>query len=220
MTLIDISRPLTGVTAVWPRSQPFTLTTVLSLQNGDSVNFSNLLLNAHTGTHVDAPYHFTDTGQTIEQLDLRPFWGTAQLVTISNTVRPLTPADFAAHDLSLAPRLLVHSPLSDLPLNQFPTDCHYPSPELADFLAQHGIILYGTDAPSMDALDSKTLPGHHALHHHHIAILEGLALANVPDGLYELSALPLNIVGGDGSPVRAILRSIKNMDKDYPDKHG
>ena len=206
MTLIDISRPLNGVTAVWPQSQAFTLTPQLSLQAGDSVNFSNLHLNAHTGTHIDAPYHFSDTGQTIDQLDLRPFWGTAQLVTIHKATGPLAPADFAAYDLTLAPRLLVHSPLSDLPLNQFPADCHYPSPQLADFLAQHGIILYGSDAPSMDALDSKSLPGHHALHRHHIAILEGLALAGVPDGLHELSALPLNIVGGDGSPVRAVLK--------------
>ena len=211
MTLIDISRPLTGETAVWPQSQPFTHTTVLSLQAGDAVNFSNLLMNAHTGTHVDAPFHFSDAGQTIEQLDLRPFWGTAQLVTIHKAVGPLTPADFAAYDLSLASRLLVHSPLSNLPNHQFPIDCHHPSPELANFLAQHGIILYGTDSPSMDALDSKSLPGHHALHHHHIAILEGLALAGVPDGLYELSALPLHIVGGDGSPVRAILKT-KNRD--------
>jgi arylformamidase len=209
MTLIDISRSLTKVTAVWPQSQAFTLTTQLSLQNGDSVNFSNLLMNAHTGTHVDAPYHFSDAGQTIEQLDLRPFWGKAQLVTIHKAAGSLAPADFAAHDLSLAPRLLVHSPLSSLPPHQFPADCHYPSPELADFLAQHGIILYGSDAPSMDALDSKTLPGHHALHHHGIAILEGLALAAVPDGLYELSALPLHIVGGDGSPVRAVIKPIE-----------
>lgn len=207
MTLIDISRPLTKETAVWPNSQSFTRTTVLSLHHGDSVNFSNLLLNSHTGTHIDAPYHFSDAGQTIAQLDLRPFWGTAQLVTIHTAAGPLTPAHFAAYDLSLAPRLLVHTPLSDLPRRQFPSDCPYPSPELADFLAQHDIILYGTDAPSMDALDSKTLPGHHALHRHGIAILEGLALAGVPDGLYELSALPLAIVGGDGSPVRAVLKT-------------
>jgi arylformamidase len=206
MTLIDISRPLTAETAVWPQSQSFTRTTQLALQHGDVVNFSNLLMNSHTGTHIDAPYHFSDAGKTIEQLDLRPFWGTAQLVTISKAAGPLTPADFSAHDLTLAPRLLVHSPLSSLPLHQFPDNCHYPGPEMADYLAQHGIILYGTDAPSMDALDSKTLPGHHALHHHGIAILEGLALASVPDGLYELAALPLHIVGGDGSPVRAVLK--------------
>lgn len=209
MTLFDISHPLTKETAVWPQSQLFTLTTQLALQNGDSVNFSNVLMNAHTGTHVDAPFHFTDDGQTIEQLDLRPFWGTAQLITIHKATGLLTPADFSAYDLSLAPRLLIHSPLSDLPLHQFPDDCHYPSPELADFLAQHSIVLYGSDAPSMDALDSKTLPGHHALHRNQIAILEGLALAHVPDGLYELVALPLNIIGGDGSPVRAVLKTIK-----------
>lgn len=207
MTFFDISRPLTTKTAVWPQSQAFTLTSVLRLQQGHSVNFTNLLMNAHTGTHVDAPYHFADSGQTIEQLDLQPFWGTAQVVTIEKSNGLLTPTDFSAYDLTLASRLLIHSPLSALPFDQFPPDCHYPSPELAAFLNNKGIVLYGTDAPSMDALDSKTLPGHHALHQNQIAILENLALANVPDGVYELAALPLNIIGGDGSPVRAVLKS-------------
>jgi arylformamidase len=58
----------------------------------------------------------------------------------------------------------------------------------------------------MDAVDSKTLPGHHALHRHGIAILEGLWLEGVADGLYEFVALPLKIAGGDGSPVLAVLR--------------
>ena len=68
------------------------------------------------------------------------------------------------------------------------------------------MILFGTDAPSVDLLDSKTLPGHRALHEHRIAILEGLKLSGVPDGVYDFVALPLNIVAGDGSPVRAALR--------------
>ena len=78
---------------------------------------------------------------------------------------------------------------------------------LAAFLAEKGIVLYGTDAPSMDHYESKELPGHKALLKHEIAILEGLLLADVPDGVYELVALPLKIVGGDGSPVRAVLRT-------------
>jgi arylformamidase len=103
--------------------------------------------------------------------------------------------------------LLVHSVASAKPVDQFPTQFVYPSPELADFMAEHGIVLFGSDAPSMDDMASKTLPGHKALRRHRIAILEGLLLTDVPDGTYELIALPLKIEGGDGSPVRAILRS-------------
>jgi len=96
--------------------------------------------------------------------------------------------------------------VAELPFDQFPETIVYPDPVLADFLGEQGIILYGTDAPSMDALDSKDLPGHHALRHNQISILEGLDLRLAPDGIYELVALPLKIIGGDGSPVRAILR--------------
>ena len=67
-------------------------------------------------------------------------------------------------------------------------------------------MLYGTDAPSMDAVDNAQLPGHNSLRRHGIAILEGLDLSRAPDGVYELVALPLPIKGGDGSPVRAALR--------------
>ena len=77
---------------------------------------------------------------------------------------------------------------------------------MADYLGRLHIVLYGADAPSMDHVESKTLPGHHALHRNGIAILEGLDLSAAPDGLYELVALPLKIEGGDGSPVRAVLK--------------
>ncbi len=127
-------------------------------------------------------------------------------MTVSKADGPLFPADFPALDWPRVERLLVHSPASNLPPTEFPAQFVYPSPELADFLGQHGIILFGSDAPSMDHVDSETLPGHIALRRHGIAILEGLLLANVPDGEYELIALPLKITGGDGSPVRAILR--------------
>jgi arylformamidase len=117
----------------------------------------------------------------------------------------LTLADFPNLGWSQVKRLLVHSAASHKPVDQFPTEFIYPSPELADFMAEYGIVLFGSDAPSMDDMHSKTLPGHKALRRHHIAILEGLLLTGVPDGGYELIALPLKIEGGDGSPVRAIL---------------
>ena len=206
--IIDISRSLTATTAVWPGDTPYSLTPVARRADGDSVNVTSLNLSSHTATHMDAPYHFTDEGATVEQLDLARYWGLAQVVTVAKESGPLTPTDFAHADLTRAPRLLVHSRASQQDPTQFHHDFVYPSPELADFLGQQGIILYGADAPSMDASDDAQLPGHNALLRNDIMILEGLDLTAVDDGLYELVALPLKLVNGDGSPIRAALRTL------------
>lgn len=208
MTIIDISRHLMPRMAVWPGDTTFSLQTTADRAQGDSVNVTTLTLSAHTGTHVDAPYHFTDDGVTMEQVDLRPYWGPAQVVTAKKTDGPLFPQDFAAYDLGQAERLLVRSAASALDPTVFSRNFVYPSPDLADFLGELGVVLYGTDAPSMDAADDPQLPGHNALLRNEIAILEGLNLTDAPDGLYELVALPLKVDGGDGSPVRAVLRPL------------
>jgi arylformamidase len=206
----DISRTLFPGMSVWPGDPAFELRPMGSLAEGAPVNVTALSLSAHTGTHVDAPYHFTEDGATMEQVDLAPYWGVAQVVTVEKESGPLTPLDFAGFDLARAPRLLVRSGASATDPRVFPSDFVHPSPELADRLGEAGIILYGTDAPSMDAQDSKELLGHHALQRNEILILEGLDLTGVPDGLYELVAFPLKILGGDGSPVRAVLRSLND----------
>ncbi len=209
MTIIDISRALAKGMAVWPGDTPYKLATILDRQQGEIVNLTTLTISAHTGSHADAPRHFTDDGLAMDAVALRPYWGHARLVTVTKEAGPLFPADFAAYDLRGAERLLVRTPLQGLPFDQFPAAIPYPSPELADYLGQLGVILYGTDAPSMDAVDSEDLPGHKALLRNEIAILEGLDLSRAGDGRYELVALPLKIVGGDGSPVRAALRPLE-----------
>jgi arylformamidase len=208
ITLIDISRTLQPALAVWPGDTPFQRVPVLEMAQGASVNLSTLTLSAHTGTHVDAPFHFQPAGTTLARVPLAAYWGLAQVVTVSKPHGPLRPEDFAHVDLACAPRLLVHSGGSDLPHDLFPPQFVYPSPELAAALGRAGIVLYGADTPSMDHAESKELPGHNALLAAGIAILEGLDLRGVPDGVYELSALPLKIDGGDGSPVRAVLRTL------------
>lgn len=204
--LFDITRPINPALAVWPGDTPFSAQVIMAMRQGASVNLTTLTLSSHTGTHVDAPFHFKDDDLTMEQVDLAPYLGPATVVTVARPAGPLTPADFPHVDWNQVKRLLVHSRASQQPADQFPTDIVYPTPELADWLGRHGVVLFGSDAPSMDDLNSKTLPGHNALRRNRIAILEGLLLANVPDGNYELIALPLKIEGGDGSPVRAILR--------------
>lgn len=205
MPFFDISRPLQANTAVWPGDTPFSLTEKLSRRDGHSVNLTTLTTSVHVGTHVDAPHHFADGVPTIDALDLSIYWGPAQVVTVKKKHGPLYPADFAGYNPAEAKRLLVRS-AAPVDFTRFDDFFVYPTPELADFLGQWGIILYGCDTYSMDAMEEVNLPGHNALLKNNIAILEGLDLTGVPDGVYELCALPLKIVGGDGSPVRAVLR--------------
>ena len=96
----------------------------------------------------------------------------------------------------------------------FPDSTHFNEdfaalhPSLIEHLADRGVRLVGVDTPSVDPFDSKDLPAHHAILRFDLAVLEGLDLADVPEGIFELIALPLRLVGFDGSPVRAILRSL------------
>lgn len=205
--LYDITRPMHAAMPVWPGDSPFELTPQASLDNGDIVNVTRIAVSAHAGTHVDAPHHFTKGGKTMEQCDLTCYWGMAQVVTIDK-IGGLTPADFAHVDLSLAPRLILNTPVSGFDLAQFHENYAWPTVELIDMMGAAGIILFGTDSPSVDPFGSSDLACHHAIQRNNILILEGLLLDGVPDGLYEMVAMPLKIVGGDGSPVRAVLKAV------------
>jgi arylformamidase len=204
--IYDITRTLNPRLAIWPGDTPFAAEKQQEMDQGELVNLTVLTVSSHIGTHVDAPYHFVNGDLTMEQVPLKIYAGPATVVTVTPKAGPLTPADFPNLDWTRVERLLVHSAASNNPLDRFVPDFVYPSPELADWLGRHGVVLFGSDAPSMDAFNSEVLVGHQALRRNRVAILEGLLFKDVPDGEYELIALPLKIEGGDGSPVRAILR--------------
>ena len=109
-----------------------------------------------------------------------------------------------------ARRLLIHSHVSDLPDDVWPDEFPYPSVALIDYLAAQGCVLIGLDSPSFDELPSTTLEGHQALARNRIVNLETLNLRGVPDGDYELAALPLKLDEACGSPVRAVLQSLSD----------
>jgi arylformamidase len=111
-------------------------------------------------------------------------------------------------DLSHPPRLLFKSE-SVRDRRSFPERFTALSPEVAALLGEKGVLLVGMDTPSVDPFDSKTLDAHHALFRGGVAILEGLVLDGVPEGIYELIALPLRLAGLDASPVRAVLRTLE-----------
>jgi arylformamidase len=204
--IYDISRPLTAHTACWPGDVPFSFRFSSKIRDGASVNVGAVESSVHNGTHCDAPFHYDDAGLTVERLPVTTFVGPAYVVDVRDCLddwsRPL-------RELSIdqTPRILFRT---DAWLNseQFPDRIPVMARGLPDWLGQQGVILVAVDLPSVDALDSKTLANHHALGRNGIAILEGLWLDQVPEGRYELVALPLRITGADGSPVRALLRSL------------
>lgn len=206
MKIYDISRLIHPSIAVWPGDTPFERTETLRIDDGDSVNLSSARLSLHTGTHADAPWHFTREGASIDRVDLARFWGRARVVTVH-----AWPAIQEAHVqpfLKSGMRRLLVRANPEIQDNNFVEDFVYFEPEAARSIAASGVLLVGIDGPSVDAFGSKELGAHHAFGKENVAILENLDLRHVPDGDYELVALPLRIFRGDGSPVRAVLREI------------
>lgn len=204
--IYDITRTVSPGLAVWPGDTPYAAAPVLLRENGDSVNLTTLTLSAHTGTHIDAYYHYEDEAVHPAQMPLEAYIGPARVVRVSRRDGPMSPADFG--NLVGVERLLIRSHVSDLPGHQWPSQFPYLSVELVEWLASTGVRLIGLDSPSVDALDSTELPCHHALRRHNMVNIESLWLRNVMDGDYELVALPLKLDAACGSPVRAILRSL------------
>jgi arylformamidase len=204
--LYDLSRPLTAATACWPGDVPFTFRLGWKIRDGASVNVGAVETSVHTATHCDAPYHYDDAGATVDRLPPETFVGPAWVVDVRGRNRWRD--RLAALDVSATPRVLFHT--GGWPdTARFPDQVPVMEPDLPDWLGDRGVVLVGVDVPSVDPLDSKTLDNHHALGRRGIVILEGLWLEAVPEGRYELMALPLRIEGSDGSPLRAVARQLK-----------
>jgi arylformamidase len=203
MKMIDISRPLHNDTPVWPGDTPFSFSLNWTKEETGSVNVGQLTMSSHTGTHVDAPFHFDSDGNRILDMSLERFMGPAIVVTVEDTPE-ISPELFRKIDFSNVKKVLFKTNAWTDP-NRFPEHIPPITKELAPFLKEKGIDLVGVDLPSVDPLDSKELEAHHSLRDHGIGILEGIDLSQVNPGLYELAALPLPLKEGDGSPVRAIL---------------
>jgi arylformamidase len=205
MKIYDISEALFNGMTVWPgdKEYQYQLTSVL---HSDSIaNVGAVSLSMHTGTHIDAPFHFDKNGKKVHELDLSIYMGATKVIHLLEkpfiTIEDLKP--FSLHDVK---RLLIRTD-SWMDKSSFPSSFTYLDPSVAPFLQKHGILLLGLDVPSVDPAESNNLAAHHALHASGIHILERVVLHDIPEGNYELTALPLLIKNGDGSPVRAVLRS-------------
>lgn len=204
--LIDISPLVSPSLAVWPGDTPPRREILLDLARDDNLTLSTLHTTVHVGAHADAPSHYGRDGRTIEEQPLDRYVGPCIVRRV--TIRPdglVRPADVDGLPKGISRVLLATHSYPDP--TRFEERFAALSPETVHALADRGVTLVGIDTPSVDPFASKDLPAHHACLTRDVAILEGLRLQDVPDGSYELIALPLRLEGFDASPVRAVLRS-------------
>jgi arylformamidase len=201
--MIDITRELAEGHPVWPGDSDYTLEQVSSIDEGSSVNVMRLTTTTHLGTHVDAPWHYAASGGTLAAVGLDTLVGECLVVDARGEGAVL---ERALPDEPLPPRVLVRTGQPER-WGDFP-EFRALSPELVAALARRGVRLVGTDAPSVDPVDSKDLPAHKACFRGGLVIVEGLELSRVAPGRYRLICLPLRMPHADASPVRAVLEPL------------
>jgi len=203
--IYDLSPPISERLQVWPGDTPPRREILADLRRGDNLTLSTLHATVHLGAHADGPNHYGRDAPAIHERGLHYYLGPCQVLRISVARGECVTASqlpgFTAKRVLFATRTYPDP-------ESFNADFAALSPDLIDVLHEQGVILVGIDTPSVDRFDSRDLPVHQRVLRYDMAILEGLVLTDVPEGRYELIALPLKLVGFDASPVRAVLRSL------------
>src|SRR5262249_52635874 len=173
--------------AVWPGDTPPSRQVLCDMKKGDNITLSTLHATVHLGAHADAPSHYCKDAPAMHERSLDYYLGRCQVMRVGVGRGQRITADMLPRPVE-APRLLLATGTFPAP-EQFNEDFAAASPELVETLHRQGVILIGIDTPSVDLFDSKDLPSHQMFLKCDMAILEGLVLKHVPEGIYELIAL-------------------------------
>jgi len=205
--LWDISPPVRPGSPVFPGDTPYRQEWAARIGPACPVNVSSLTLSPHVGAHADAPLHYDPAGAPIGAVPLEPYLGPCRVIHAIGR-RPLVTWDDLAHAAAqLPPRVLVRT-YDRAPVDRWDAALAALAPDTIERLADLGVQLVGIDTASIDPAESKTLDSHQAIRRRGLRVLENLVLDDVPEGDYELIALPLKLATADASPVRAVLRSL------------
>lgn len=208
MRTYDITLTISPEMVVWPGDPPVELYKTATIADGSEANVSRIHMGVHTGTHVDAPYHFLDGEKTVDELNIDMLTGRAYVLHLPDNVDLITTA--VIEDSNIPPRtkrVLFRTRNSNHWKGNHTTfDEKFVAldAEAAALLIQRGVKLVGVDYLSV-APYSDSVPTHKILLEAGIVIVEGLNLSEVQQGRYTMYCLPLKIGGVDGAPARAIL---------------
>ena len=207
--IYDVSLLIYPGMLVWPGNAPVSVDSVKSIAEGGSSNLSLLHIGTHTGTHVDAPRHFLPGAPGIDGIAPELLLGSARLFQLPD-VRRIDRRLLEKLDLNGLQRLLLGTRNSALlKSGHFGLDYAFVTEDGARYLLEKGIKLVGVDYLSIEEYKKEGYPTHHILLEAGVVIVEGLDLAGVPPGDYELLCLPLKIRDADGAPARVFLREME-----------
>lgn len=207
MKYYDLSLDLSSETVRWVNSMPLELDERRRTSRGDPNNASSVNMSVHSGTHVDAPFHFIDGGTTIDEIPVEDFVGPA-LVHEVDAERYITREHIEAIPLQGDTKVLFKTRNSKLLHDpEYNADFAAFSVEAAEALVRKGVRLVGLDYLSVAHADEQ-VPVHRAFLDHGVVLLEGIDLSAVKPGRYELMCLPVRLHGADGAPCRAVLRDL------------
>lgn len=207
MRVIDLSLPVYNEMPVYPGDPKVFFMKYRSI-NPDGYNLTQFLMGSHTGTHLDVPLHFVDGGQSIDKFPPESFMGEAYVVDLSykKAEEDITPEDLAPYEDKIQPetKLLLRTDwYKVLPDRRYFKEQPRISYELALWLVEKKVSLLGLETPTINPVDNKKL--HQTLLSGGIILVEALAhLDEIKKDKVFFIALPLKIVNGDGSPVRAV----------------
>ena len=205
--IYDVTIPISQNLPVWPGDPRVRLERSRFVDGGNVVNTLRMRLGNHTGTHVDAPRHMLEAGATLDRIPIERWLGPARVVAIDAPM--IGPAELTTVDLEGADKVLFKTRnAGKMREPEFDPDFVALEPEGARLLVERGVRLVGIDYLGIEAYASRDFATHHILLGSGVLIIEGLDLAEVPPGDYELLCLPLAIEDGDGAPARVILREL------------
>ncbi len=208
--LVDISLPIGEAMTVWPGDPRPILEGTRSISRGDTCNLTRIVFGAHTGTHVDAPYHFIEEGHRVDSIPLAALIGPCRVIeTAPGTL--IVREDLEGRGIGKGERLLLKTDNSsywEKGIDAFREDFTALSRGAAEYLVEMETLLVGIDYLSVESFHAPGNPVHRLLLGNSIIILEGLDLSRVEAGPWELICLPLNIPGLEGAPARAVLRAL------------
>jgi arylformamidase len=206
--IYDISVLVHDQMAVWPSDPPARLerSRHTGRDGAHDIRITSIRCGSHTGTHLDAPSHMMD-GPTLSEIPLEDLIGPTRVLALPGR-RAIDRSDLERMEWAGVERVLFKTDNSghwgDLGFHE---DFVYLEPDGARFLVERRIRLVGIDYLSIDAYESVDHASHLVLLAASVVILEGIDLSSVPEGDYELIALPMKLDRTDGAPVRAVLRN-------------
>jgi arylformamidase len=209
METYDITLTVSPQLPVWPGDPAVVIERIEKIEDGSNANVSRIDMGVHTGTHVDAPYHFlNDSPIKVADLPLKVLTGRAYVLQLSDQVDTITSEVLDGANIPPRTRRLLFKTRNSRywvdKEKEFQPGFVGIDESGSQFLVDRGVKLVGVDYLSV-APYKKSRPTHEILLKAGVVVVEGLDLSQVSQGRYTLYCLPLKLAGSDGAPARAIL---------------